>query len=289
MLTIDLNIELLRCFIAVAECRNFTAAGLRLRRTQSAISVRIQKLEETLGQRLFDRTSRSVELTRQGEQLLPYAKKLLALNDETVNTLCAPELCGQLRIGVVEYLTPQRIPLIVAELRRLHPKIRVEIKLASSRELLRALDAHEIDIAIANNDPLRTDGETLFQEPLLWVSGDTNFNINQAPIPLCLLPTPCVYRAAAIQALAQSGHIWAEVLSTSSVYGVQLAVEAGIGISVLGASALTPAMHVLGPANGLATLPVIEIAAFGLTPANQPLAAPFIEQLRWQYSSSLRG
>ena len=280
MQTIDLNIELLRCFLAVTECKSFTAAGARLHRSQSAISVRIQKLEAVLGQQLFERTSRCVKLTRQGEQLLPYAKKLLASNDELVNTLCAPELRGRLRIGIVEYLAPQRLPQIVTKLRGLYPNIRLEIKLALSRELLRALDANEIDVAIAKRDDHRSDGETLFQEPLHWVSSEAAPELTEPSLPLCLLPAPCHYRAIAVSALSNFERAWVEALTATSIYGVQLAVESGVGITVLGASAITAKMKIINSALAMPVLPSIEIAAYGITPANKILVEPFIEQLK---------
>jgi len=287
MQNIDLNIELLRCFLAVAECKSFTTAGARLHRSQSAISIRIQKLEELLGQRLFERTSRSVRLNQQGEQLLPYAKKMLATNDELVNTLCTPELSGRLRIGVVEYLAPQRLPLIVTQLRRQYPKIRLEIKLALSRELLKALDANEIDVVIAKRDDRSSDGETLFSEQLHWVSSASAPERSEPILPLCLLPAPCYYRASAVQTLSEAGRVWSEALTATSIYGVQLAVESGVGITVLGASAITSSMTIISRSLGLPQLPSIEIAVFGISPVNKALITPFIEHLRREQVSSI--
>lgn len=286
MKTLDLDIELLRCFLAVVECKGFTAAGIRLNRTQSAISVRIQKLEDVLGCRLLDRTSRSVELSPHGEQLLSYAHKLLALNDETINTVCAPELSGRLRIGVVEYLAPQRLPYIAAELRRLHPKIRLEIKLALSQQLLKALDAEELDVVIAKNDDTRSDGEMLFSEQLHWVSCDKASQFPEV-LPLCLLPAPCSYRAAAVNSLAQHGLPWSEVLSATNIYGIQLAVESGAGLTVLGSSAVTSKMTIAGITGELPLLPQIEIAAFGVNASNKPLLQPFMQHLKREYASSI--
>ncbi|MBD8235846.1 LysR substrate-binding domain-containing protein [Pseudomonas fluorescens] len=281
MNTIDLEIDLLRCFVAVAECKSFTGAGARLHRTQSAISVRIQRLEQLLGHRLLDRTSRSVEVTPHGEKLQFYARRLLSLNDETVSALCWPELSGNLRIGVAEYLTPHRLPMIVAELRESHPRILLEIKLALSGELLSALDEGLLDVVIAKRDSQRSGGDPLFREQLHWVSSKTATDMASGkPLQLCLHPAPCAYRTAAISSLKDCGREWVEVLSATSIYGIQLAVESGLGISVLGTSAITSNMTVIDNLAGLPTLQEIEIAIYGSTSGNKHLVSPFIKQLR---------
>lgn len=80
----DLDLEVLRSFVTAAELGGFTAAGARLGRTQAAISIQIKKLEEKLGRQVFERKGRALALTRDGESLLGYARRLLALNNETV-------------------------------------------------------------------------------------------------------------------------------------------------------------------------------------------------------------
>src|SRR3712207_7286053 len=93
----DLDLDLLRCFVTVAERGGFTAAGTALGLTQSAVSLKVKRLEELVRRRVFERTSRSIALTRDGETLLAYARRILALNDEAVRRLVAPPVAGRLR------------------------------------------------------------------------------------------------------------------------------------------------------------------------------------------------
>ena len=80
----NLDIDLLRSFAAVSDTGSFTAAGEVVARTQSAVSIQIKRLEEIVGKRVFERTSRSLTLTPAGETLLDYTRRILELNDRIV-------------------------------------------------------------------------------------------------------------------------------------------------------------------------------------------------------------
>ena len=94
MTTANLDIDLLRSFAAVADSGSFTAAGELVARTQSAVSLQVKRLEESLGQKVFERTSRSLALTPAGETLLGYARRILELNDESVRRIAEPPVTG---------------------------------------------------------------------------------------------------------------------------------------------------------------------------------------------------
>src|SRR5258706_13641306 len=100
MQTANVHIDILRSFDAVADSGSFTAAGELVARTQSAVSVQIKRLEETLGQKVFERTSRSLALTPAGDTLLGYARRILALNDESVRRIAEPPVSGLIRLGI---------------------------------------------------------------------------------------------------------------------------------------------------------------------------------------------
>ena len=102
----NLDIDLLRSFAAVADTGSFTAAGEVVARTQSAISIQIKRLEEIVGKRVFERTSRSLTLTPAGATLLDYARRILELNDESVRRIMEPPISGEIRLGITEYFVP---------------------------------------------------------------------------------------------------------------------------------------------------------------------------------------
>src|SRR3712207_5360444 len=99
---VNLDLDLVRAFVTIAEVKSFTRAGERLGRTQSAISLQIRRLEERLGVSLFARDPRRVVLTPEGEAVLPRARRLLRMNDDLVAELQADDLEGEVRLGAPE-------------------------------------------------------------------------------------------------------------------------------------------------------------------------------------------
>ncbi len=258
----DLDLALVRCFVTVAEEGGFTAATRRLACTQSAVSMKIKALEDQLGRRLFVRTSRALALTHQGESILDDARRLLALADEMTRRVRAPDIEGQLRLGTVEYLAPRRLPGLLSELRRLHPRLRFTVQLGFSADLLHALDTGALDVVIARADNEDRPGPPILTEELLWVAAREWEPDKASPVPLVLMRAPCAYRSAALGALSRTGQPWYEVLTATGITGVQVAVEAGLGVGVLGASSITPAMHELLDTSRFPKLPDLVLSVF---------------------------
>ena len=199
----DLDIDLIRCFVAVSDAQSFTGAAKRLCRSQSAVSTRVQRLEELLGAELFFRNSRQVRLTAAGEQFLNYAIGLLRLNDEAVGMLGRGNLEGRLRLGIVEYLVPHRLPELLTRIRRLLPKVELSVKVALSEALLHAFDVGELDVVLVKEQETRGSSQLFREEKLHWVA---NQHLASPPplVHLCLLPAPCAFRTAAIAALSSN-------------------------------------------------------------------------------------
>ena len=279
MRSVHIDTELLNCFVMVAESGGFTSAAVRLSLTQSAVSVKIKKLEDLFGVRIFDRNSRSLSLTEQGHRLMPYAKQMLALHGEMLRQMSTPKKECHLRIGVVEYLAPSRLPAILADLSRRHPNIHLDVKIGLSRDLLKALDAGQLDLALAKRDNMERPGLPFLVEQLYWVIGQDISMLSSGSVPLALLPEPCSYRDAAIVGLASIGRPWREVMTTTGFAGIQVAVESGLAVSVLGASAVTPRMRRLSVDDGLPDLPKVEVCAFGTDKLDSALLRPVLSAL----------
>lgn len=229
--------DLIRCFVTVADARSFTAAAKRLCRSQSAVSTRIQRLEQMLDVELLQRSSRLVELTAAGEQFLHHANGLLRLNDEAIGSVGRNRLRGQLRLGVVEYLAPPRLPELLSRIRRLLPGVDLSVRVAMSGVLLQEFDTGDLDIALVMEQEGRGSPQSFSEEKLVWVSSQ-HMAAPSGLTDLCLLPAPCAFRTAAVSALNTRGHPWREAVSLSGVLGVQGCVRQGLGVSVLCESAL---------------------------------------------------
>jgi DNA-binding transcriptional LysR family regulator len=260
----DLDLEGLRAFLAIADTGGFTAAGSLLGRSQSAMSIKIRKLEEMLGRQVFTRTSRSLALTRDGELLLTYARRLLALNDEIVQRFSTAEASGSIRLGVAEYVVPEHLPDLLARFRQVYPAVDVEVRVAGSAALVTALDKGEIDLAIAKRDDGESRGQVIRRERLAWACSRSFDFAGLDVLPLCMLPAPCIFRSRAVEALKHANRAWRVVYTSDSVGGVVAAMRAGLGISAIAESSLQPDLRLLTAEDGFPDLDEVELTVFGL-------------------------
>lgn len=256
-----LDIDLLRSFVAVAEARSFTRAAARLSRVQSAVSMQIKRLEEILDRRLFERDSRTVTLTRDGEAMLGHARRMLSLNNEVLEDMSRPAIAGSVRLGasdVASYL----LPLILPRFAVAYPRLRLEITCDRSWILLDQLDAEELDIALVTQAGERGGGRLIRQEPLVWASARGHLAHERDPVPLALFGPGCIYREQAIAALDAAGKPWRLAYSSVNQSGLKAAVEAGLAVTTAVQSTLRSGTRVLGPAEGFPPLPNIEVLMF---------------------------
>src|SRR5512146_1706001 len=144
----NLDIDLLRSFAAIADTGSFTAAAELVARTQSAVSVQVKRLEEIVGRRVFERTSRSLALTPAGETLLGYARRILELNDESVRRMNEPPVTGQIRLGITEYFVPNELPAILARSAAAYPGVHLEVRMGLSRDLREELSRKAVAAVI---------------------------------------------------------------------------------------------------------------------------------------------
>lgn len=276
MLTPDLDIDLLRAFVAVADAGGFTAAADRLGRTQAAVSLKIKRLEASLGKRVLERSSRYLALTSDGEVLLGYARRLLALNDETLQRLGAPAISGELRIGVAEYFLPAHLPRALAQFGRSHPGVHVQARVGFAQDLTAAFERGELDLVLTRREKGGGPGRLIWRDPMVWVAAEDAQIAADRPLRLCLLPAPCVYRTHGIAALDRIGRRWEAAYTAPSVLGVQAAALAGVGVAALSQSAVVPGLRVLGPQDFFPDLPELEVVVLGEDGPASELAKPLI-------------
>src|SRR3954471_5834925 len=203
----NLELDLLRSFAAVADTGSFTAAADLVARTQSAVSMQIKRLEEILGRRVFDRSSRALALTTDGEVLLDYARRMLELNDESLRRIARPPVTGRARLGVTEYFVPNEVPRILARFAAAHPGVQLEVRMGLSRDLRVELDAGRLDAAIVRLDVAKA-AEPIWQEAQHWVAAEGWTLEKGEAIPLIVLPPGCVLREFAMETLKRHKRPW---------------------------------------------------------------------------------
>ena len=212
--------------------------------------------------------------TREGETLAAYARRILSLADEAALAISAPDAAAPLRIGVAEYLAPQHLHDLLGRFRRGHPKLSFQVTLGTGHALREALDAGELDVAIAGPDG--GDGVTLLEEPLVWIGPADARPATGESLPLVAMQPPCTYRRVAMDALAGVDQPWMIAIEANAIHGVLSAVQAGLGYSIVPASAAPQGAPVI---SDLPPLPKTATIAYASTPPH-PLTGRFLDFLR---------
>ena len=257
----ELDLTLLRTFVSVVETGGFTRAGERVHRTQSTISQQIRRLEESLDAVLLERGTRSVALTDEGERLLAYARRLLALNDEARAALATgADAVEVVRVGVPEDYAVDRLPRLLSGFARRNRAVRLDVRCDISVRLRRAFESGDLDLALLKQEPGRPGATAVWREPLCWAASAEDPPHRADPLPLAVFPLGCVYRHRAVHELDAAGRAWRVAYCSPNLSGVQAAVLAGLGVGVLARSAVPAGARVLGPAEGLPALPDTELA-----------------------------
>ena len=282
----DLEIDLLRAFVAVAETGSFTTAAAIVGRSQSAVSQKVLRLEEILDRRVFERTSRSLSLTRDGEHLLVAARRMLEFNDSVMRGLREPSAVGTLRLGISEDFVPGQLPKLLARFSRLYPGVHLDLMTGLSCELLAAYDDDRIDAVIAKKDGTAQRGRVIWREPLVWLaSADYQLDFSK-PARLVMLRPPCTYRELMIASLDSVRREWTAACTASSLMGVQAAVAGGLGVTILGRSFVQENMQILHAPEHWPPLPMTEITVIGEESNSADLVQPLVSFLTESLGSS---
>lgn len=267
-----LDFELLRAFVAVADCGGFHRAAERLNLTQSTVSQQIKRLELETKRPLFRRTTRSVALTDDGETLLGDARRLLQLEEAARHRLAAPRLSGAVRLGVVEEVAGGSLPSALGRFAALHPGVKLEVQIGISAELIDQLNAGRLDVVLAKRPLGTSKGRLVWREPLVWAAAETFALVPGAVLPLALYRERSVSREAALAALQDGDLKWEIVYTSPSLTGVRAAALAGLAITPLPASAVIAGLRILGAEESLPPLPELEFAIYE-TRSNKAAAA----------------
>lgn len=283
----DLDIDLLRTFVALAETESFTAAGERLGATQSAVSVRLKKLEDRLGRRLFDRTPRVVSPTFFGEGFLAEARRILAIHDDVLARATATAPTRRLSLGVSEHAAGYRLPGLLRSLRDLMPGLSLSVTLGLSEELVADWEAGRHDAVVVrrlgrSSIPAGS-GRQLYPDDLVWCAAPDLVRRPGEPVPLAVISRPCKLMEVAVETMEAAGLPWRLAFVSRDLVAVQAAVEAGLGIGCIGRASVPAGALVLGAEDGLPALPESEIVLLAdgrdraLAPAFDLIAGAFTQ------------
>jgi DNA-binding transcriptional LysR family regulator len=242
---IDFDTALLRSFIVAARTGSISRAAQALGRTQPALSQKLRRLEDLVGRPLFERTPSGVALTQAGEAFLPYAERVLSLAGEALADMDrAGKLSGRCGVGLMEDLVSTSLPQELTDFARRHPDVTLELMTGGGSAMLEALEAGRIQLALCGNLHMRGTARWTWRQPLVWAARP-DLDWGPGPLPLVLFSQPCSRRATVFEALERAGRPWRIAFEGTTLPAIQAAVQAGLGVSALMRTSLSPDMIVL--------------------------------------------
>ena len=288
-----LDLDLLRSFIAIAEEGSFTRAADRVGRTQSAISLQMQRLEGVLGQIVIIRgKGGSVELNQQGRYLLDRARELLALNDDVMRSMRAAPVHGTIRLGVAEELSERHLSKILGRFAEIAPAVEVEVEIAASCQLAIKLKNSELDLALlrAGLEPRQWPAVEIWHIETKWITSGAHLQHLRSPLPISTSPSGCPWRPAEyaecpwrgmmFKALEQAGLGYRIVSTSSTTQGQMAAAQAGLAVtSALADDHLLDGLRIVRPDEGLPALPDCRYLMLKGRDPRQPLTDILVEQV----------
>jgi len=225
----NLDMTALRSFVAVAEAGGVTKAAGFLNLTQSAVSMQIKRLEESLDLKLLDRSGRGVALTGSGEQLLGYARRMLALNDEVFSRLTHQAYVGEIVLGVPHDIVYPAIPQVLQRFSVEYPRMKVRLVSSYTTGLRKMFDRGECDMILTTEDTLEQGGETLIELPLIWIGAPNGAIWKTRPLRLAY-EHACIFRAGVQQKLDQAAIPWEVVVESDSTRTIEASVSADLAV-----------------------------------------------------------
>jgi DNA-binding transcriptional LysR family regulator len=250
--------DLLRAFAFIAEEGSFTRAAERVGRTQSAVSMQVQRLEAVLGQRVLQRgRGGSVQLTPHGQYLLDRSRDLLALNDEIWTTFHAPTVQGTVRLGTPDDYALTHLPGALKRFAETHPAVEVDVLCMPSTDLVARLRAGELDVILCSegHEPAHWPSTELWRGPLHWITAARNSPHRRDPLPLALAAADCAWRRAATRSLERIGRRYRVAYTSATLAGTHAPVLAGLAVTVSPITWLPEGLRALPPDEALPPLP----------------------------------
>ena len=258
----NLDMDCLRTFVTIVDVGSFAEAAQRVGRSASAVSLQINRLEDQVGAKLFQKVGRRMVQSPDGERLLNAARQMLDLNDRVVETLNHQHLSGEIGIGAIQDFADSVLPSVLARFGKAHPRVRITAKVDRSKALADAVDGGALDLAIGVHGWSSRPHKKIRTDKMVWLSS-TDFVLADAErVPLVVFEPPCSFRDAAISCLNQAGREWDIVFTSPSLSGLQAAIEAGLGITARTSNSITGSLRPVPQSSRLPKLPSVDFAIY---------------------------
>lgn len=246
--------------------------------------MQVKKLEETLQRTLFVREARRVRMTREGEALLSYAQRLIALNEEAVASFLSPDVEGSLAFGVTDDLGTRVLPDLLARFARTHPAVLVDVVTGRTADMRTRVEEGSLDLALVtggSNIRRASGDQTIHTEELVWAGLEDGTAAQRSPLPLALAAEGCIWRAMSLKALDRAGIDYRIAYTSEHTAGQQAAMMADLAVAPFPRGLVHPPLKRLAPETGLPDIGryhVVMVRSRRPSEAAEALAAHVTEQ-----------
>ena len=274
-----LDIEQLKTLVAIDDTGNFTRAADEVSKTQSAVSMQMKRLEDTVGRPLFLKDGRQSKLTEAGRELVNYGRRILQMNAEVMSHFQGPQIDGAVRLGTPDDYAERFLPAILDRFSRTHPKVEITVSCEATPRLLERLADHQIDLAIVTRTKSMPRARVFRRERVLWVVSNTSNVWEESTVPLAMGQLECEWRQVATAALDKIKRPFRMAYSSWDFSALCAVVQAGLAVGILPESGLKPDMRVLTPEEGFPKLPPCDVAVIHATGQLTAAAKALEEQI----------
>ena len=229
-----LDTESLRTLLAVLDEGGMTAAATKLGVSQSAVSLRIRRLEARTGTELLIRNGHDIRPTPTGSELIQYARTMVKVHDDAVARLTSSAMAGTVRLGAGEERFAEQVASILGRFKHAHPRSTVVFHIERTWTLVRMLQEGDLDIVLTllPEDEVKPNDHVLWTDELIWVTGEGTY-VESDQVPLITFGKGSLTGHLAEETLQASGQRYKKVFSGASVQSVHSALNAGIGVTLI--------------------------------------------------------
>jgi len=282
-MTRNIDITALRSFVAIIDAGGVTRAAGFLNLTQSAVSMQIKRLEDMLNLPLFDRSTRKMAPTPAGEQLLGYARKMLALNDEVFGRLTEAQHEGEIILGVPHDIVYPTIPPVLKAFALDFPKMRITLVSSFTKTLKAQFAQGECDLILTTESTLDADGETMAELPLVWLGAVGGAAWKQRPLRLAF-EDRCFFRAGVQAALDGAGIAWNMAVAGASTRAIEASVSADLAVHAVLLGSEPPYAERIHHVGALPDLGGVKINMYVASPVHSPAITALAAMIRQGYA-----
>jgi len=276
----NLDVDQLKTFLAIADTGNFTRAAEEVSKTQSAVSMQMKRLEETLGRPIFAREGRGSRMTSDGERLVDYARKLVALNDEAISAFTKPNLTGTVRFGTPDDYADLFLPEILARFGRSHPMVNVDVECHQSGVLANRIRGSELDLAVVTFNGGDIHGEPLLSAELVWVTSARHQTHMAEILPFAAASVNCGWHKLAAGRLQTHNRDFRVAYMSPNFSTICAVVTQGLAVAAMPRICVKPGMRILTEAEGFPPLGAFDIGLMRKPGKQNPAAEALAQHVR---------